>query len=117
MGWKQSDSEKLIDLFRTGQADPNKGDYQSIEKVYFEHKWIRDIYPGQKKKNFYQTFRRWRNEYLLESKVKGAREPPPQEDITEQEGRVNKELKEEQEEIEEEEEEEDDEIVWGMCVC
>ena len=67
MGWNDSYTKKLIDLFRTGEVSPELDDPNDLRKVYENHDWIQAIYPGPKRSRFYGTFRRVAAEYISNS--------------------------------------------------
>ena len=49
MGWGDSDTSKLYDLFRSGEVDPLINDWRELKKVYDKYPWIQAFYPEKKK--------------------------------------------------------------------
>ena len=73
--WNENgtDKSKLFNLFRTGQADPRRFDPKYITSVWEKNPFIREVYPIQKKAEFYTTYRRHGLSFSEEEDKSGAR--------------------------------------------
>ena len=73
--WNENGTDKknLYNLFRTGQADPRRFDPKYISSVWEKHSFIWEVYPIQKKAEFYTTYRRHGLSFSDKEDKSGAR--------------------------------------------
>ena len=73
--WNENgtDKSKLFNLFRTGQADPRRFDPKYITSIWEKNPFVREVYPLNKKAEFYTTYRRHGLSFSEEEDKAGAR--------------------------------------------
>ena len=67
------DKKRLYNLFQTGKADPRRFNPKYISDIWKRNSWIREVYPIEKKSEFYATYRRCARYYSEEEDKAGAR--------------------------------------------